>query len=104
MEFLRERLIEKIESEYELFYLDVTKFSKANIFAKSFEIECKKEITKYLKSSSEIWNENELKKLFLYPNLLEETYRFVSDHNELPLGESMHLFVKGNFRNGKNIR
>ena len=45
----------KIDWEYEMFYLDIMRTSKANIFAKSGEIEAKKKIIEALRMSRSRW-------------------------------------------------
>lgn len=73
---------EKINWEYETFYLDIMRTSKANIFAKSKEIEIKKEIVCVLKNmvrkkgkeSPELFE-----KLSGFDNVLDEVYRYIID-------------------------
>ena len=77
------RYEEKLEWEYEIFYLDLAHTSKANIFAKSNEIEKKKQIYLVLKEFGhglEKRNTDLLEKLLGLDNTLEEAYRFLMDH------------------------
>lgn len=39
---MEEKVLEKIDTEYEFFFLDMVKTTKENLFAKSGEIESKK--------------------------------------------------------------
>lgn len=42
MEEMKERIIEKLDAEYECFFQDMMRTSKENLFANSGEIETKK--------------------------------------------------------------
>ncbi len=81
--------IEKIDWEYQMFYLDTTRTSKANIFAKSGEIEMKKSIIQSLKKSFKERKENEqllFEKLSGCDNVLDEVYRYISDSRKNEMG------------------
>lgn len=69
---------EKIRKEYELFFLDMTRTSRANIFASSREIELKKTIFSYVEKLE--LDERRERILSACDNLLEELYRYVSDY------------------------
>lgn len=69
---------EKIHKEYELFFMDMIRTSKANIFAGSREIEIKKAIYFFVKQKN--WEEKQKWILLACDNLLEEIYRYVTDH------------------------
>lgn len=88
-----DKLIKKVETEYEIFYMDMIKTSRENIFAKSSEIEKKKDIVRYLKKAIRV-NKNLCFNMMLTANnLLDEFYRYVIDHDdkdqELVLNEYM---------------
>lgn len=73
---------EKINWEYETFYLDTMRTSKANIFAKSKEIETKKEIVLSLKKILRRKEKDSitlLEKLTGFDNILDEVYRYTMD-------------------------
>ena len=75
----------KIDWEYEMFYLDIMRTSKANIFAKSGEIEAKKIIEALRKIFRERKkNEPQLfEKLSGFDSVLDEVYRYILDsHGE----------------------
>lgn len=70
---------EKINFEYEVFVMDCMRQSKSGIYARSEEIEAKKEIARFLKKSAEkenAWKE----KVMALDNILEEAYRYVKDY------------------------
>lgn len=72
-----ESIINKIEYEYEIFYLDLMRTSRANIFSKSREIEIKKKIVVTLKKLK--LEENMLEKLIVVDNVLDEVYRHMAE-------------------------
>lgn len=91
-------VIEKVDREYELFYLDMIKNSRENIFAKSGEIERKKYIASFLK------NNLRSNRVFMYAelmtanNLIDAFYRYATDHEdvgfEVALGEYLDGYIK----------
>lgn len=67
-----------------MFYLDIMRTSKANIFAKSGEIEMKKEIFQSLKKIFRERKKNEpllFEKLSGFDSILDEAYRFILDRH-----------------------
>lgn len=72
---------EKLMYEYELFYLDCMRQSKAGIFARSGEIGLKRDITMLLRKMIPL-DETACEKLAATDNILESLYRFVVDHKE----------------------
>lgn len=70
---------EKLSYEYEVFFLDCMRQSKAGIFARSEEIETKKEIVRLLKKQFGKDDFSE-RKILLLDNILEEAYRYVKDY------------------------
>ena len=73
--------IEKIDFEYQIFFLDCMRQSKAGIYARSDEIHIKKQISNTLKK--ELCKTKGLKmKMESMDNILEEVHRYVSDHKE----------------------
>ena len=77
---------EKIDYEYEIFYLGMMSHSKADIFARSKEIETKKRIYRFL-----LKNVGEDEKMLLIDNLMDEIYRKISDFEK---DEDDHLLKK----------
>lgn len=72
----------KIDWEYEMFYLDIMRTSKANIFAKSGEIEAKKKIIEALRKIFRERKKTELQlfeKLSGFDSVLDEVYRYILD-------------------------
>lgn len=88
-----ERVKTKVDREYEIFYLDMMRTSKANIFANSEEIEIKKSIYGILKEEKSLNGQEEI--LCACENLLEEIYRYVDDHlsESLESGKEIHALV-----------
>ena len=50
MEEMKERIVEKLDAEYECFFQDMMRTSKENLFANSAEIESKKAIQNILRN------------------------------------------------------
>ena len=72
----------KIEWEYDTFYLEIMRTSKANIFAKSGEIEMKKKIMEALRKIFRERKKNEpqlFEKLSGFDSVLDEVYRHIID-------------------------
>ena len=88
--------MEKIDYEYEIFYLDCMRQSKAGIFARSDEIRIKREIKNALKR---ILNGNKKleDKLNKLDNVLEEVYRYVkdSDMQRVPIDTLVKRWING---------
>lgn len=82
---------EKLSYEFEIFYLDCMRQSKAGIFARSEEIETKKEIVRILKTNEGL--DDRLKeKLLIQDNILEEAYRYVKDYKSE--GQSVNILLE----------
>ena len=83
-------VLEKIDFEYELFFMDMMKSTKENIFAKSREIELKKAIVIFIKDN--VYNNHNIKliKMTTADNLIDEFYRYVIDHEDLRREEAMN--------------
>lgn len=91
---LKERLLEKVCFEWEMFFLAKTATSKANIFAMSDEITRKKRIMKNLKIAIDQLSDQTIAKIILLDNLLEECYRFEEDNPTLATREVIRNFLK----------
>ena len=66
----------------------------AKAFAKSGEIESKKEIVKYL--NSEVQNNKEicLERMITSNGLIDEFYRYVTDHSQIPFTKALESYMK----------
>ncbi len=86
-------LRDKINYEFQCFFLDMMRTSKENIFAHSGEIEMKKKLLIQLQSLAENVEEDVREKLMLQNNLLESFYCFWKDvsreNEECNLEETM---------------
>lgn len=95
---MRGEILEKLDTEYEFFFLDVMRTSKENIFAISGEIERKKLIQKclkeYVSSPKNLKNETMEKRLLLTDNLMESCYRYVMDYPELKTRAACMEYLK----------
>ncbi len=80
-------LNEKINYEFQCFYLDQLRTSKENIFAHSGEIEIKKVLMKELMRIAELLDEQEKEIVSLQPNLLESAYSFLQNSGVQNTGE-----------------
>lgn len=87
-------VLEKIDFEYELYFMDMMKSAKENIFAKSREIELKKAIVIFLKDNVHNNNNIKLIKMTTADNLIDEFYRYVSDHEDLGKEEAMNKYLE----------
>lgn len=72
-------LREKINYEFQCFFLDLMRTSKENIFAHSGEIEMKKKLLVQLQCLAENADEAVSERLMLQNNLLESFYCFWKD-------------------------
>ncbi len=89
-----ERILDKINTEYELFFLKTMCCTKETIFSHSKEIEMKKKITSYLKN--EIINNKNivLLKMATSNGIIDEFYRYVTDHEEIPFEKAMKEYME----------
>ena len=76
-------LNEKINYEFQCFYLDQLRTSKENIFAHSGEIEIKKVLMRI----AELLDEQEKEIVSLQPNLLESAYSYLQNSGVQNTGE-----------------
>lgn len=91
---MKEKILEKLDMEYELFFFEMVKTTKENLFAKSGEIETKKAIVIFLKA--EIANNENItaEKLLTSNGIIDEFYRYVTDHKEISFDEAMRRYMK----------
>lgn len=94
---MREKIIQKLDAEYELFFLETMRNSKANLFARSLEIEMKKEVQRFLrefvKSNEALDDERFASQLYLADNLMDECYRFVMDYPKQELEKNCETYL-----------
>ncbi|MBD8914709.1 MAG: hypothetical protein EGR77_01685 [Pseudobutyrivibrio sp.] len=92
MEEMKERIVEKLDAEYECFFQDMMRTSKENLFANSAEIESKKAIQNILRNEVKTnpkFDDLALVKKMLYTdNLMESSFRYASDHPELSIKDA----------------
>lgn len=91
-------LKEKLDYEYQLFFLDKMRTSRENIFASSAEIELKKQLYKMIPGAVQKAEEGEVDILLWQDNLLESAYCFATDVREGSLPEKLEgwlAFVTG---------
>ena len=86
-------VLNKIDMEYELYFMDMMKSTKENIFAKSKEIELKKSIVLFLKNNVHNNREIQLVRMTTSNNLIDEFYRYVIDHEDISKDEAMSNYL-----------
>lgn len=76
-----QKLKDKLKFEWEKFYLDCMRTSKANIFTKAMEISKKQEIKNYLNRLKKYeCNDTVLQKMLGTDNVIETCYRHIMDY------------------------
>lgn len=84
---MNEKIIQKLDAEYECFVNDMLRTSKENLFAKSEEITVKKSIQNVLRdlvANDQRFEEKAFADKILYTNnVMEMCYRFASDYKNL---------------------
>lgn len=94
---MREKILQKLDGEYEIFFLESMRNSKANLFAKSFEIETKKQVQEFLrefiKSNEALSDVKFAQQLYLSDNLMDECYRYAADHPEQDLEKNCETYL-----------
>lgn len=88
-------LTEKINYEFQCFYLDQMRTSKENIFAHSAEIETKKKIRDELYRLARGIDESTEKILLVQHNLLESVYCFAKEVKQNGEKENVEETMKG---------
>ena len=86
-------VLNKIDMEYELYFMDMMKSTKENIFAKSKEIELKKSIVLFLKNNVHNNRDIKLVRMTTSNNLIDEFYRYVIDHEDISKDEAMSNYL-----------
>ncbi len=70
---------DRIEYEYDKFFMEMMSTSKENIFAKSKEIEEKKKIRDLLIQKSEVYSEEQILVFCGMNNIIESAFRYFTD-------------------------
>lgn len=86
-------VLNKIDMEYELYFMDMMKSTKENIFAKSKEIELKKSIVLFLKKNVKDNTAIQLIRMTTANNLIDEFYRYVIDHEDISKDDAMNKYL-----------
>lgn len=94
---MRTKILQKLDAEYEFFFLESMRNSKANLFAKSSEIETKKRVQEFLRkfveSNEALEDESIARRIYLADNLMDECYRFVIDHPGQDLEKNCQTYI-----------
>lgn len=91
---MTDKILAKINTEYELFFMQMMSCTKELLYSRSREIETKKTITSFLRN--EVKNNKDIKLIRMSTsiNLLDEFYRFAMDHEDVSLEEAMKIYMK----------
>ncbi len=92
--YMREKILDKLNNEYELFFLKTMSSTKESIFSHSYEIEMKKNITSFLKNEITKNKKITLLKMETSNGIIEEFYRYVTDHKEISFEKAMKEYLK----------
>lgn len=91
---MTDKILAKINTEYELFFMQMMSCTKELLYSRSKEIEMKKTITSFLRN--EVKNNKDIKLIRMSTsiNLLDEFYRFAMDHEDVSLEEAIKTYMK----------
>lgn len=91
---MTDKILAKINTEYELFFMQMMSCTKELLYSRSREIEMKKTITSFLRN--EVKNNKDIKLIRMSTsiNLLDEFYRYAIDHEDISLDEAMKIYIK----------
>ena len=91
---MQDKILDKINVEYELFFMQCMSYTKELLYSRSKEIEMKKTITSYLRD--EVKNNKNIKlvRMSTSNNLLDEFYRYAKDHEDISLREALKNYMK----------
>lgn len=91
---MADKILAKINTEYELFFMQMMSCTKELLYSRSREIEMKKTITSFLRN--EVKNNKDIKLIRMSTsiNLLDEFYRFAMDHEDVSLEEAIKTYMK----------
>ena len=94
MQDIVDELIQKIDSEWQYYYIDQLAQSKANIFANSDLMSKKRTISFLLKKIGRRMSEDILRRVLYLEDLTDEAFRFCNDHPEDSLEDSIRIFLQ----------
>ena len=88
---MTDKILAKINTEYELFFMQMMSCTKELLYSRSREIEMKKAITSFLRD--EVKNNKDIKLIRMSTsiNLLDEFYRYPTDHEDISLDEAKKI-------------
>lgn len=91
---MQDKILDKINVEYKLFFMQCMSCTKELLYSRSKEIEMKKTITSYLRD--EVKNNKNIKlvRMSTSNNLLDEFYRYAKDHEDISLREALKNYMK----------
>lgn len=91
---MTDKILAKINTEYELFFMQMMSCTKELLYSRSREIEMKKTITSFLRN--EVKNNKDIKLIRMSTsiNLLDEFYRYATDHEDISLDKAMKIYIK----------
>lgn len=91
---MTDKILAKINTEYELFFMQMMSCTKELLYSRSREIEMKKTITSFLRN--EVKNNKDIKLIRMSTsiNLLDEFYRYATDYEDISLDEAMKIYIK----------
>lgn len=91
---MTDKILAKINTEYELFFMQMMSCTKELLYSRSREIEMKKTITSFLRNEVKSNKDIKLIRMSTSINLLDEFYRFAMDHEDVSLEEAMKIYMK----------
>ncbi|MDD6667747.1 MAG: hypothetical protein PUE58_07340 [Lachnospiraceae bacterium] len=94
MQDVVDELIQKLDSEWQYYYIDQLSQSKANIFASSDQISKKRTISFLLKKIGRRMPEEIVHKVLYLSDLTDEAFRFCNDHPDESLEDSIREFYQ----------
>lgn len=91
---MTDKILAKINTEYELFFMQMMSCTKELLYSRSREIEMKKAITSFLRD--EVKNNKDIKLIRMSTsiNIIDEFYRYATDHEDISLDEAMKIYMK----------
>lgn len=90
----QQQVLRKLDDEYEMFFMDMMKSTKENLFAKSGEIETKKSIVVFLKDRVKRNKKIHPERMLTSNNILDEFYRYITDHNDISFDAAARTYLK----------
>ena len=91
---LEQQFLKKIDEEWERFYMLKLCTGSANIFASAQEIVWKQKIVFAVRDSAKSLSDEQLEKLFYYPDFCDEIYRYQASHPDKTALECAAIIIK----------